>query len=287
MSATSQDATARQLPMRWEELTAREFPAAVERAGGVCIVPIGCMEKHGDHLPLGTDVFEARAIADRAAAVEPAIIFPTYFTAQICEARHTPGTISYSHRVHWDMLTETVDEIIRNGMNKIILLNGHGGNIQWLTYFAQTQLEKRRDASVYVAWPFIDDAETRAVAECAVDGHAGEKETSLMLHIAPELVRMGDLDAPGRPLERAPTLRLEGLNNSIWWYARYPRHYAGDGAFGSAAKGERLLASHVGRTVGFIRAVKADTEVADLEREFHAAALNPLGRPGARHPAAS
>lgn len=264
--------------MRWEELTAKEFPGAVRAAGGVCVVPIGCMEKHGDHLPLGTDVYEARRVAELAAAEEPAVIFPTYYVAQIAEARHLPGTVSYSHRVRWDLLTETVDEIARNGLTKIILLNGHGGNIHWLNYFAQAQLERRAGTSVFVAWPYIEDEATSAIFDSSVDGHAGERETSLMMCIEPDLVRLADLDDAGLPLDRAPVTDHEGLFHGMGWYSKYPRHYCGDGSYGTVEKGQTLLAACVKRTVEFIRAVKADAELAELEREFHGAAASPLVR---------
>ena len=80
--------------MQWENLTTPQFTQAVERAEGVCLLPLGVIEKHGDHLPLGTDLFIGRAIALRAAAIEPALVFPPYFFTQIFEARHTPARLA-------------------------------------------------------------------------------------------------------------------------------------------------------------------------------------------------
>jgi len=70
----------RSIPVQWEELTASDFPGAVKRAQGVCVLPIGVIEKHGPHLPLGTDVMAARAAAIGAAQREYAVVFPHYYT---------------------------------------------------------------------------------------------------------------------------------------------------------------------------------------------------------------
>ena len=88
---------------------------------------MGILEKHGPHLPLGTDIFECRKVALTAAGQEYSIVFPTYFAGQINEARHQPGTIAYSPELIWKMLQETCEELSRNGLKKIIIVNGHGG----------------------------------------------------------------------------------------------------------------------------------------------------------------
>jgi creatinine amidohydrolase len=265
--------------MRWEDLTAQDFPEAVRRADGVCLLPIGCLERHGDHLPLGTDLYEARAMAERAAAIEPAVIYPSYFAAQIAEAKHAPGTISYSHRLRWALLEETIDEIVRNGMRRIVILNGHGGNIDFLAYFAQCQLERRSDAIVYVAWPWIDDVQVRSVIETDPADHGGENETGLMLSIAPHLVRLAEAGEPSVLLEPPPVLRHEGLRSGFDWYARCPGHYLGDGRRATAAKGEHVLAAYVRRVVGFLRAVKADQDIPRAAARFYDLAERPANPP--------
>jgi creatinine amidohydrolase len=128
------------IPFKMEELTAPQFVKAVEISGGVCIIPLGIIEKHGPHLPLGTDLFEAREASFTAAAKEYAVVYPPYFVGQIFEAKHQPGTIAYSHELMWKMLEETCTELSRNGLKKIILANGHGGSTSFLQYFCQSQL---------------------------------------------------------------------------------------------------------------------------------------------------
>lgn len=92
------------LPSRLEELTAAQFPLAVEKAAGTCVIPLGVIEKHGEHLPLGTDLIACREKARLAAAREYVILFPPYYFGQIFEARHQPGTIAYSDRLLFDLL---------------------------------------------------------------------------------------------------------------------------------------------------------------------------------------
>ena len=109
------------LSVRWEELTAPDFARAVLRSNGTAIVPLGIIEKHGPHLPLGTDLLDVRALVERATKEEYSLVFPPYYFGQIFEARHQPGTVAYSQKLIWDLLQETVDEIARNGIKKIIL----------------------------------------------------------------------------------------------------------------------------------------------------------------------
>ena len=71
------------LPVRLEELSSPQFADAVGKSGGVCVIPMGVIEKHGTHLPLGTDMFEARESVTQAAEKEYAVVFPPYFAGQI------------------------------------------------------------------------------------------------------------------------------------------------------------------------------------------------------------
>jgi len=73
-----------------EKLSSPQFVTALEKSGGICVIPLGIIEKHGPHLPLGTDLFEAREIVSAAAQKEYAVVFPPYFTGQILEARRQP-----------------------------------------------------------------------------------------------------------------------------------------------------------------------------------------------------
>jgi creatinine amidohydrolase len=132
--------TQARLSTHWEELTAGDFRSAIQQSQGACLLPFGILEKHGPHLPLGTDLLNVRYAALHAADQEYAVVFPEYYFGQIFEARHEPGTIAYSRQMQLALLQETTDEMARNGCKKVIIVNGHGGNESLLPFFAQSQL---------------------------------------------------------------------------------------------------------------------------------------------------
>jgi creatinine amidohydrolase len=259
--------------MRWEELTGDLFPQAVEKTKGVCLLPLSCIERHAHHLPLGTDMFIGRELCDRAAALEPAIVFPDFIFTQILEARHYPGCIGMEPDLTIRLLDNTCREIARNGLKKVVLVNAHGGNDHLIHYFAQIQLASPRDYVVYVAEPDYDEEDEDSINaqwETTVDGHAGERETSAILAIHPDLVRKDALkpNGEGHPLERLKPLRDLGVDMGIWWYADHPSHYCGDGSFGSTEKGHRWLEARARSLAKTVRAIKEDKETQRLQDEF-------------------
>src|SRR3974390_2454541 len=108
------------LSVHWEELTAPDFAQAISRSGGTCLLPFGIIEKHGPHLPLGTDLLDVRYATLHAAEQEYVVVFPEYYFGQIFEAKHQPGTVAYSARLQLELLQETTDEMARNGCKKVI-----------------------------------------------------------------------------------------------------------------------------------------------------------------------
>jgi creatinine amidohydrolase len=103
------------LSVKWEELTAGDFVKAIEQSQGTCVLPIGIIEKHGPHLPLGSDLIQVRYAALHGASQEYSIVYPEYYFGQIFEAQHEPGTIAYSARLQLELLEETTAEMARNG----------------------------------------------------------------------------------------------------------------------------------------------------------------------------
>jgi creatinine amidohydrolase len=270
--------TAPPLPVRYEELTAPDFVKAVARSGSTCVVPLGILEKHGPHLPLGTDLIDCREVSLRAAAEEYTIVFPPYFVGQIFEAKHQPGTIAYGSRMMLDFLQQTCDELARNGLKKIILVNGHGGNDAFLHYFCQSQLESRRDYVVYLFAPATDEAVEARLDELrktALDGHAGEEETSVMLAHRPDLVQLAKAgDESGA--DQGRQAGLKHAYTGIWWYAGQPNHYRGDGSAGNAAFGQALLEAESKALTEMIRSVKGDAVTLKLQTKFFDDAAKPL-----------
>ncbi|MGE5142338.1 MAG: creatininase family protein [Acidobacteriota bacterium] len=269
-----------QLSVHWEELTAADFKAGIAKAQGTCLLPFGILEKHGPHLPLGNDLLNVRYVALNAAQQEYAIVFPEYYFGQIFEAKHQPGTIAYSRHLELELLQETTDEMARNGCKKIIIVNGHGGNNSLLPFFAQSQLESPHDYVVYVQGiARTAPGGPKPKTDPATDMHAGERESSVSLVARPDLVH----------LDRAPTesgadqARLSGLPEDlytgIWWYARFPNHYAGDGAAASRELGEFEAKTWIAAIVQSIRAVKADSASLRLQKEFYDRSQHPLDTP--------
>ena len=114
--------------MRWEELREEEFAAAIEKSKGLCVIPMGCLEKHGQHLPVGTDVIHISEIAKLSAESEYAVVFPPIYFGEKTGAQNFKGTVVFSSELRQKLLKETCKEIARNGFDKIVFVSGHGGN---------------------------------------------------------------------------------------------------------------------------------------------------------------
>lgn len=263
------------LSVHWEELTADDFRSAIERSKATCLLPFGILEKHGPHMPLGTDLLKVRSAALAAAQREYTVVFPEYYFGQIFEARHEPGTVAYSTHLQLELLQETTDEMARNGCKKIIIINGHGGNENLLPFFAQTQLEKPHDYVVYVLPVLSRPPGGPAKKSSGPDMHAGESETSKMLATHPDLVHMERANQESGA-DQARLHLPEDLYTAIWWYARFPYHYSGQGAAATRERGEFEMSRWEDTIVEAIRAVKADQTSLALENEFFEKAKHPL-----------
>lgn len=277
VAAPSETHAQSKLSTKWEELTAGDFKEAIVKAQGTCLLPFGILEKHGPHLPIGTDLLNVRYVAEHAAQQEYAIIFPQYFAGQIFEAKHEPGTIAYSPDLQLRLLQETTDEMARNGCKKVVIVNGHGGNESLLPYFAQTQLYKPHDYVVYVQWGHEPTKKVGA-EKTGPDWHAGESETSNTLVTRPDLVHMDRANEESGADQKRLKLP-ENVYTGIWWYARFPNHYSGDGSTATKEQGEADLQSWINAVVRAIKAVKADDESLRLQNEFYEKSTHPLDTP--------
>ncbi len=145
--------------MKWEDLTSPEFDEAIEKSKGVCIIPLGCLEKHGEHICVGCDGYSASYISCLAAEKEPAVVFPAGHwlgevipnhsnDASLLQKNQLRGYISIKPKTLLTVLEELCDEIHRNGFNKILIVNGHGGNRAMLDLFTRSMLYTKRDYAV-------------------------------------------------------------------------------------------------------------------------------------------
>lgn len=265
------NAKAQELHSRWDELTASEWTKALQASSQTCILPIGILEKHGPHVPIGSDLIQVREWAARATKREYAVVFPDYFYGQINEARHQYGTFALPERVVWDLLEATCDEIGRNGFNKIVIINGHGGNPELIRYFMQTRLEKKRNYAVYFFEPPSDSVYRKKMSELhksdpAGDQHAGERETSSLLYLRPDLVKMDS--ATNESGANQKRLNIPNVYTPIWWYADFPNHYAGEGAKATAELGKLVNEHFIDTFVQALKAIKADKKTLELQNEF-------------------
>jgi creatinine amidohydrolase len=263
------------LSAKWEELTAADFRQGIQQAKGACLLPFGILEKHGPHLPLGTDLLNVRYASLRAAAEEYAVVFPEYYFGQIFEAKHEPGTVAYSLELQLRLLQETTDEMARNGCKKVIIVNGHGGNEHLLPLFGQAQLDTPHDYVVYV----LDGERSKPGGppkkSAGIDYHAGENETSNVIVSHPDLVHLDRAASESGADQKRQNLP-EDLYTGIWWYARFPNHYSGDGAAATKELGEWNMKNWIDAIVESIRAAKADDTSRKLQNEFYEKSKRPL-----------
>lgn len=262
------------LSVHWEELTAEDFVQGIHQSQGVCLLPIGILEKHGPHLPIGTDLLDVRYAATHAAEKEYAIVFPQYYFGQIAEARHQPGTMAYSRDLQLKLLQETTDEMGRNGCKKVLIVNGHGGNESLLPYFAQTQLDTPHDYVVYV-FGLPERGKGGPPMKTTMDMHAGESETSMMLITRPDLVHMDRANEESGADQHRQKIP-DNVYTGIWWYTRFPNHYSGDGSAATKELGEYDMNSWIDQIAKAIQEVKGDDVSLKLQNEFYEKAKHPL-----------
>jgi creatinine amidohydrolase len=211
----------------------------------------------------------------QAAQQEYAVVFPQYYFGQIFEAKHEPGTVAYSMELQLKLLQETTGEMARNGCKKILIVNGHGGNEHLLPFFAQAQLDRPRDYVVYV----LDGERSRPGGppkkSTGIDYHAGENETSNTMVSRSDLVHLDRASSESGSDQKRVSLP-DDVYTAIWWYARFPNHYSGDGSVASRELGQWNMNNWIAATVEAIRAAKADDQSLKLQNEFYEKSKHPL-----------
>jgi creatinine amidohydrolase len=181
-------------------LTWPAVQALVDGGETLCLLPVGATEQHGRHLPLSTDSEIATAICGAASERTGVPVLPT-LTISSSHAHTTkwPGTLSYPPRMVIEMVVELSGWIAAAGFRKLLIVNAHGGNVAPLGVAVD---EVRRAGSLQVGCISWFDLSPEIRARTFADGediHANAAETSLMLHLRPELVDAGEIhDDPDR-----------------------------------------------------------------------------------------
>lgn len=241
---------------RWMYRTSGDLKELLEEAKGVCLLPIGCIEKHGPHLPLGTDTIAVDAISYAASQIEPVCVFPPFIFGDLCGAAPgmPHGTVTLREETMLLLLEELCDQISRAGFRKILIVNGHGGNTPLLQLFQRQQANKKRNHVVAVTdnnstqpkdiarelskgvrgiYPELttqdEDYLMTFFGQGGQNGHAGFGETAYMMALAPEAVHLDRLgEESGLSTHKADYLKDARIRiRDGGWDVNYPNSYDG------------------------------------------------------------
>ena len=283
--------------MRWEFLREEEFDDAIEKSGGLCVIPIGCLEKHGQHLPVGTDGLKAEAIVRLAAEKTNVVVFsPGLWLGDVIgahanedpKANRSRGYIGMNPNTLLTVLGELCDEIARNGFRKILIVSSHGGNLPMLSYFLRANGYMRKPYALLTypmrlslidpdkmvkmiedepnEFPMITEEDMKVLRHFAETGtgggHADFRETGLIYGTYPELVAPDRFDAEdGSSTERADYLHIGMGVNHDFWDSNSPNAYDGYPPFGcSKTIGEAMVKICVDTLVDIFEKLKADED---------------------------
>lgn len=278
--------------MLWENLREEEFLPMLERTHRVCAMTVGCVEKHGQHLPLGTDTLKGSRILEMAAEREEVCIFPRHYFGDLQGRQRRKagddnhyGYIALSAELLLQLMRECCDEIGRNGFKKILLFSSHGGNKSFLENFIRAVRAEKKDYEVFffynkligpkeilaeiqqhsrAKFPQLTDSDiqvlTDFVAAGKIDGHAGFAESAMLMGTYPELVRLDRCEAESGMSTRisAPLAALDiGWGGA--WSTNYPNAYNGHAPIGLNQRiADAAVEISVERTVDVLRLLKDD-----------------------------
>ncbi len=247
------------LPRRfWQDMTSAEFEA-LDAARVVALLPVGAIEQHGPHLPVAVDACINQGIVARALELLPdalpVTVLPMLPVGKSNEHLAFAGTLTLSAETLGRLWTEIGELVARAGIKKLVLFNSHGGQPQVMEIVARDLRVRLGMLVVACSWYAAGIPPGLFPAEEVQDGiHAGAIETSMMLHLRPDLVQM-DRAANFVPLMRA--MRAEGYRllsptgpGKLAWQAQdlHPSGAAGDATDADAGRGRQLV-EHAARAL--------------------------------------
>ena len=181
---------------QFDELTWPEVNEAVEM-GKIPIIPTGAVEQHGHHLPLKVDHLCANAVATEAARLkaEFALVLPPVSYGYVHHVMDFPGSINIHHEHFIQYVLGITKSLAYHGFKKMIILNGHGSNHNLVDMVARRTIVETDASCTFTSWwqllkvhPGFDEKWRESVFPGGCS-HAGELETSMLLHLSPESVR--------------------------------------------------------------------------------------------------
>lgn len=241
----------------WNELSWPRIRECAQR-GFPVVVPIGVIEQHGHHLPLDTDAFIAQEIAREAARRDPEILVgPTVPFGFTPSNKNFPGSISLTAATWTSLIREVVRSVARHGFTRIALFNGHGGQVALSRATVSVLQDEEGIRVAALNWfGLVNEDMARLFPDEKMPGgrvgHAGAVETSLNLHLRPELSAQGSLVTHLGP-------QMPEFVRKVGGYVQTPREdlspsgVMGDPNLASAEKGAELFDLAVGRLCEFVR----------------------------------
>ena len=234
-----------------------DIQAMPDKENVVIVQPIGAIEQHGAHLPLAVDSAISVAVLgkalDQLGSNIPAYALPPLYYGKSNEHWHFPGTITLSTQTLLAVLTEVAESIYRAGFRKLVLMNSHGGQPQILEIAARDLHQQYEDFALFplFTWkvPTIGAIAKQLFTpkELEFGIHAGDVETSLLLSILPDHVKMDRAKAEyplGEP--RSGVLSMEGALPFAWMTRDLSSSgVIGDPTTATKEKGDRILAALV------------------------------------------
>lgn len=253
--------------VRLERMTSPEVRQASRDSNGIAIIPIGAVEVHGPHLPVGTDSVETYEIGLRAAKKAGIVIVPPIWFGNSRSFMDFPGTISIRPEVLKELTRDICLSLVQGGFNKLVLLDGHGGNYGILDLLIEEiHLESTALICHIRAWELSTVPKPKGTPD--YDGHGGSSETSVMMVLMPE-----DVDE-SKSVDSSPDIDLTPLGavfpSPSGKYSGGPivfplsmsemveHGHHGDPKYASVERGEALLRVKVEALVEFLEVLKTD-----------------------------
>ena len=246
--------------MRWEELSSPEV-AGLDRDSTVLILPLGSVEQHGRHMPLGTDTLLAHAVS--LAAAEKAantVVMPPPWYGFSAHHMHFAGSVTLRPETLIAVAEDVVGSVVKHGFRRILIVNGHGGNGGVIDMLASTLGHRHYGVARIAALTYFQLA-AQSIAELRTSepggmGHAGEFEAAMMLHVRPELVHL-EKAVSVYPDTGSSYLTTDLLGDSaIRTYHDFadlsPTGTLGDPTLANREKGSQFLAAVVSSLAPFI-----------------------------------
>ncbi len=229
-----------------EAMTMREFEEGLKQTKSV-IVPLGSVEEHGNHLPLGTDTIQAYEISARVGEKIGVFVCPPLYYGLCRSSSKHPGTLSIKGSTLRSLVVDLVEALYGQGLRVFLLFSGHAGgtHLAMILDAAEEMLDKFDDITLgVISYLDIADEAWAAELECEKDSHAGESETSLMTYLRPGWVK----GTSPEEYPEFPKYILVRNKRSYWQGGVW-----GDPGKASADKGERLLRSAVDFLAGVVK----------------------------------